>query len=109
MTGVIGIPAIPLIPTVSLPRFHAGGIVDFEVGDEGIALLKNGEMVLTKQQQAALFAIANGATPQGFQNAEPQPISVVLRGDVEMDGFKVGRVVLKNIDDAAAFSLRGNI
>lgn len=34
---------------------------------------------------------------------------IVLRGDVEMDGFKVGRVVLKNIDDAAAFSLRGNI
>lgn len=34
---------------------------------------------------------------------------IILRGDVEMDGFKVGRVVLKNIDDAAAFSLRGNI
>ncbi len=29
LTGAIGIPAIPTIPDVTLPRFHTGGIVDF--------------------------------------------------------------------------------
>lgn len=30
-----------------------------------------------------------------------------LTGTVEMDGFKVGTIVLRNLDDAAAFSVRG--
>lgn len=59
LTGAIGIPAIPLIPEVKLPRFHAGGIVDFHAG-EVPALLQNGEMVLTRAQQKVLFDIANG-------------------------------------------------
>ena len=33
LTALIGIPEIPKIPNVQLPRFHAGGIVDFEAGE----------------------------------------------------------------------------
>ena len=62
ITGAIGIPSIPRIPRVTLPRFHTGGIVDFKAG-EGAALLKSGEMVLTQKQQANLFDIANGWKP----------------------------------------------
>jgi hypothetical protein len=105
ITGTIGIPAIPNIPEVSLPRFHAGGIVDFEAG-EGLALLKSGEMVLTQAQQANLFAIANGENVSGGAYANPS-FNISLKGDVYMDGLKTGRVVLRNLDDAAAFTLRG--
>ena len=59
LTGLIGIPEIPLIPNVTLPRFHAGGIVDWTEG-ETPALLMGGEMVLTQAQQARLFDLANG-------------------------------------------------
>lgn len=57
VTAKVGIPAIPEIPHV--PTFHVGGIVDFDKS-EGMALLKNGEMVLTAKQQKQLFDIANG-------------------------------------------------
>jgi hypothetical protein len=106
-TGVVGIPAIPMIPKVTLPRFHAGGIVDFESNDEGQALLKSGEMVLTERQQAELFAIANGAIPKEISGANEITANITLTGNVEMDGFKVGKVVLRNLDDVSAFTLRG--
>ena len=57
VTAKVGIPEIPEIPHV--PTFHVGGIVDFD-NSEGMALLKNGEMVLTAKQQKQLFDIANG-------------------------------------------------
>lgn len=59
VTAKVGIPAIPDIPHV--PTFHVGGIVDFDKS-EGMALLKDGEMVLTAKQQKQLFDIANGMT-----------------------------------------------
>ena len=90
LTGLIGIPEIPLIPNVTLPRFHAGGVVDFEEG-EGPALLKDGEMVLTKQQQATLFDLAtNGAARQvgsGTGNQTKWAAPVVL----ELDSREVAR------------------
>ena len=64
LTGLIGIPEIPLIPNVTLPRFHAGGIVDWTEG-ETPALLMGGEMVLTQAQQARLFDLANGRGDAG--------------------------------------------
>lgn len=91
------------ISHVSLPRFHTGGIVDWE-DSEGAALLQDGEMVLTQQQQAELFAIANGEEASG---SRPLMADITLTGDVQMDGFKVGKVVLRNLDDVAAFTLRG--
>lgn len=102
LTGVLGIPAIPNIPTVSLPRFHVGGIVDFEQG-EGMALLKSGEMVLTAQQQAQLFAMANGQYNPTAPSGTPIVIHNYLQADFDADGFQLARVVLQNIDDAAAF------
>lgn len=65
LTGTIGIDAIPNIPEVSLPRFHVGGIVDFNGATEGEAMLMAGEMVLTKAQQAQLFGMLNGIYPSG--------------------------------------------
>ena len=105
LTGVFGIGAIPMIPNVSLPRFHTGGIVDFEAG-EGPALLKDGEMVLTQKQQAELFALANGRTSM-ISGSVPIQANIVLTGEVTMDGFQVGKVVMRNLDDVAAFTLRG--
>lgn len=64
ITDHVGIPAIPSIPEVSLPRFHTGGIIDFEGRYEAPILAKDGEMVLTKSQQKQLFDIANGAFSQ---------------------------------------------
>ena len=103
VTGVVGISAIPHISKVSLPRFHSGGIFESD-SDEGLAVLRQGEMILTEAQQAELFAIANGA---GLRGDSQIVAHFELKGDVEMDGFKVGRMVLRNLDDAAAFTLKG--
>ena len=51
---------IPDIPSVSLPRFHTGGIIDFDGDYESPIMALDGEMVLTKSQQKRLFEIANG-------------------------------------------------
>lgn len=106
ITSIVGVTAIPKIKHVSLPRFHAGGIADFE-GGEGLALLKSGEMVLTQKQQAELFAIANGAATPLSGKDVPIYANITLTGDVEVDGFTLGQVVLRNLDDAAAYTLRG--
>lgn len=89
VTGLIGIPEIPLIPDVKIPRFHAGGVVDFETG-EGPALLKDGEMVLTQAQQAQLFALANGADSGGGAQ------TVVINTPVYLDGREISRTVTQH-------------
>ena len=90
LTGLIGIPEIPLIPDVHIPRFHAGGIVDFEANGEGLALLKEGEMVLTQAQQSQLFALANGAPTAGGQQ------TVVVTSPVYLDGREISRNVTQH-------------
>lgn len=60
ITGVIGIEAISEIDHVTLPRFHTGGVVDFQGKYEDTIIAKDGEMVLTEAQQKRLFDIANG-------------------------------------------------
>lgn len=115
LTGAIGIPAIPLIPEVELPRFHAGGIVDFKTG-EGPALLKDGEMVLTQAQQRTLFDIANGtreaahttaAYPDYDRIAEAclrgiERANIQLKGQVQaaldIDGKTVGKAITPYVD-----------
>lgn len=57
--GAVGIGEIGLIGHVTLPRFHDGGIVNFKTAQEGLAVVKNGEMILTQAQQKQLFDIAN--------------------------------------------------
>ncbi len=79
VTGKIGISAIPTISEVSLPKFHTGGVVDFEAG-EGVALLKDGEMVLTQAQQGMLFDILNGGVASA-ESPQPQKVTVVVRAE----------------------------
>lgn len=70
ITDTVGISAIPEIPSVSLPRFHTGGIIDFEGQYEAPILAKDGEMVLTAAQQKRLFDIADGAYSLPSSNYE---------------------------------------
>lgn len=90
LTGAIGIPAIPEIPNVSLPRFHTGGIVDLAMG-EGPALLKDGEMVLTQKQQAELFALANG----NYSDAANSSV-IVVNSPLYLDGKLITDNVTKH-------------
>lgn len=90
LTGAIGIPAIPEIPNVSLPRFHTGGIVDFAMG-EGPALLKDGEMVLTQKQQAELFALSNG----NYSDAANSSV-IVVNSPLYLDGKLITDNVTKH-------------
>jgi hypothetical protein len=50
---------------------------------------------------------AHSSVLGGAAGAFSAPTSISLTGNVEMDGFKVGTVVLQNIDDAAEYTLRG--
>ena len=95
LTGLIGIPEIPKIPNVQLPRFHAGGIVDFEAG-EGPALLKSGEMVLTQAQQKTLFDIANGRKVSSTYGIGQQSQMVVIQSPVYLDGKLISRNVTQH-------------
>lgn len=68
ITDKVGIGDIPTIPTVSLPRFHTGGIIDFDGKYESEIIALDGEMVLTKAQQKRLFDIANGMYSPQYQS-----------------------------------------
>lgn len=70
ITDKVGIPAIPTIPEVTLPRFHTGGIIDFQGEYEAPIMALDGEMVLTKMQQKRLFDIANGMYAPQQQGSE---------------------------------------
>ncbi len=57
----------------------------------------------------AAYGLPALAAEYGF-SAAPAPsfaLNNQMTGVVEMDGFKVGEIVLRNVDDAAAFSVRG--
>lgn len=67
-----------------------GGIVDFEAGGEGLALLKDGEMVLTQAQQAQLFALAaSGGSASSGQ-------TVVVTSPIYLDGRLISRNVTQH-------------
>lgn len=57
------------IDNITLPKFHTGGIIDFEGKYEAPILAKNGEMVLTDIQQKRLFDIANGLYTPNMQTS----------------------------------------
>lgn len=52
------------------------------------------------------LALSNAANIPSTTNLQPQ-FNINLSADMEVDGIKLGRVVLKNFDDAASFTLRG--
>lgn len=70
VTEEVGFSAIPTIPEVSLPRFHTGGIIDFQGEYESPIMALDGEMVLTQAQQKRLFDIANGMYSAPYQSNE---------------------------------------
>lgn len=77
------------------PKFHTGGI--FPGGPngavEGPAILKKNEMTLTEEQQANLFAMANGVGSGGGGVREITiPITLLV------DGTKITQIVVKHID-----------
>lgn len=95
---------IPLIP-----RLKKGA--DFIPKDFYPAFLDYGERVLTQQQnirfnemgglegmERALSASVN------TQSSQLITLHNVLRGDIEMDGFKVGTVIMRNIDDVKKYA-----
>lgn len=58
----------------SIPRMHTGGIFEPGSGEEGLALLKRGEGVFTREQMAA---IGTGVASSG----PAQPVTVVIEAD----------------------------
>ena len=92
VSSAIGLGTIGEIGKVTLPRFHEGGI--YNVDDpqrQGPAMLADGEMVLTQDQQAMLLDIAtNGLSAQtasGLSNGPRWAAPVIL----EMDSREVAR------------------
>ncbi len=76
-----GMPLLPNIPRVTVPKFHDGGIVNFGGQREGLALLEDGEMVLTRQHQADLLSMLSGA-PQAATSYNKTYGDVVKKVDV---------------------------
>lgn len=101
ITGAIGIPPIPHIPSVQIPRLKIG--LDYVPSDFFPAFLDEGERVLTKEENVRFNALGGlpglEAALSGYGVAGASPsFAISLVGDVSMDGRRVGSVVLQNID-----------
>lgn len=101
ITGAIGIPPIPHIPNVQIPRLKIG--LDYVPSDFFPAFLDEGERVLTKEENVRFNALGGlpglEAALSGYGVAGASPsFAISLVGDVSMDGRRVGSVVLQNID-----------
>jgi len=98
---------IPLIP-----RLQKGE--DFVMSDWTPAYLDFGERVLTREQNIKFNSLGGldaleASVSHKFGSVAERPMyaNITLTGDLEMDGFKVGSIVLRNLDDVAAFAVRG--
>lgn len=101
ITGAIGIPPIPHIPNIQIPRLKIG--LDYVPSDFFPAFLDEGERVLTKEQNVRFNALGGlpglEAAMSGYGITGGCPsFAISLVGDVTMDGRRVGSVVLQNID-----------
>lgn len=101
ITGAIGIPPIPHIPNIQIPRLKIG--LDYVPNDFFPAFLDEGERVLTKEENVRFNALGGlpgleaALSGYGITGASPA-FAISLVGDVTMDGRRVGSVVLQNID-----------
>lgn len=101
---------VPLIGGTSfnislIPRLKAG--MDFVPKDFFPAFLDYGERVLTREENAAFNAMGGLYGMQtASTDAAAQPLTVYnkMEGVVEIDGFTIGKIVLKNIDDVKDYS-----
>lgn len=99
--------------TVAGANRHKSGIA-YVMEDWTPAYLDRGERVLTAEENMRYTLlggmagiesrIANGANTGRSPEINA---SITLTGDVYMDGLKVGTVVLRNLDDAIAHTVRG--
>lgn len=100
LSSSVGIPEIPTISNVTLPKFHSGGVINFKGKYEAPILAKDGEMVITEQQQKKLFDMANGM-PVGqeriFSQATNQAIGTNTNGDKIQLVFNVDGKTLAEI------------
>lgn len=92
----ISIPDIPGLPgrgkRYEIPRLHTGGTFRAPGDVEGLALLKNGETVRTRQQEAALRASSSSSSPS---------VVVHLEGAV-IAGRDAERWLVETIETAVA-------
>lgn len=67
LAGITGAAQVAAIAAEPLPAFESGGIVPgtSTSGDNVDAKVNSGEMILTEEQQARLFALANGGGSTG--------------------------------------------
>lgn len=86
--------AIGTIAATALQGFEDGGIVGGSsyTGDNVVARVNSGEMILNRQQQAQLFNMAN----QGVANANRE---IVVHTTVELDGQAIGKSVSRQVAD----------
>jgi TP901 family phage tail tape measure protein len=76
-----------------LGKYRDGGVVGGNSfsGDQVVARVNSGEMILNRSQQANLFALANGQSSQSSQQ------EVVVHSTVTLDGEVVGRAVSRQV------------
>ena len=114
LTGLIGIPEIPSIPEVSLPRFKVG--LDYVPEDDFPALLHKGEMVLTAEEAEAYRRLGGlGGMENRIQitagdgAAAAAPYTVVVQpNDIYLDGEKISQnTTRRQFQGAAVRRYRG--
>lgn len=84
------------IAGATVAGFEQGGVVggtSFS-GDNVMARVNSGEMILNRQQQAQLFAQANGQNSSDSRSQE-----IVVHTTVELDGAEIGRSVSRQVAD----------
>jgi len=93
-----GLNQLPFVDIPTIPKFHDGGVFDAGAGrSEGLAMLKNDEVVVNQQGQANILdAIAQGGAPQG--GASGAPIQVTIQERRESSG-EFRQLVLDSLDD----------
>lgn len=82
------------IAATAIQGFESGGIVPGSSfsGDRVLARVNSGEMILNRQQQAALFQQANGEGSGGSRE-------VVVNTTIQLDGETIGRAVSRQVAD----------
>lgn len=108
INGAFGFIGVNLghIDTVSLPRMEYGGIVpgDSYTGDHNLIRANSGEMVITRPQQAALWAAIEegdfgGYEENDYYSERKDNVSVVQNLEINdrLDIYKVSQALLKEM------------
>lgn len=86
MTGVITAKTIAQIAAIQSQKFAAGGIVDGpRSGDQVSAQLNGGEMVLTNQQQSALWSMISSGSYKAQGDIVIGGDTIIVQGNMDKD------------------------